>query len=349
MSTKTLKARGNELADSTTQRLILEREEKDIPHFDEKLRDSGLFPLCPASPEILQINLGKVCNQTCEHCHVDAGPDRRESMSRETMQQCLELAASLPGLHTIDLTGGAPEMHPDFEWLIAQAVKLNKEVIVRSNLTILESNKKYAEYPRLFADHGITVIASLPCYTENNTDRQRGEGVFTRSIAAIRRLNEAGYGREGSPLLLHLVYNPGGTGIPGPQHKLEEDYKRVLKEQYGISFNHLYTLTNLPISRFLDYLLNTDQYEAYMEKLVNAFNPAAVNGLMCRNTISVSWDGFLFDCDFNQMLQTAVQKPAASHIRDWDQMLWTERAISTGRHCFGCTAGAGSSCQGAIL
>lgn len=339
---------GNKLADVSTQIALLEGENQ-LPHFEEMLETFGLCPLKPTQIEILQVNVGKMCNQVCTHCHVDAGPDRKEIMTRETMQECLNAVRNSPSIQTVDLTGGAPEMNPDFLWFIEEISKLGRKTIVRSNLTILVSNKKYAEYPRFFADHGISIIASLPCYTEENTDRQRGNGVFAKSIDALHKLNAIGYGVQGSGLELNLVYNPIGASLPPPQEKLEEDYKKMLRENFGIKFNKLYIITNLPVSRFLDYLLSSGKYEAYMEKLVNSFNPAAASGVMCRNTISVSWDGNLFDCDFNQMLGLQVDATSPRHISMFSAESLDNRNIVVNRHCFGCTAGAGSSCQGSIV
>lgn len=345
---KSLKATGNQISVSENQISILESSKTYIPSFSEKLSTIGLYPLKPLSLEIIQINLGKMCNQTCVHCHVDAGPDRKEIMTKDTMLLCLEVIKN-SSAHTIDLTGGAPEMNPHFQWFVEQISKLEKKTIVRSNLTILVSNKKYKTFPEFFKTHRITVISSLPCYTKENTDYQRGKGVFDRSIEALKRLNEMGYGKEESGLELHLVYNPGGAFLPPPQEKLEREYKQELYERFGIVFNRLYTLTNLPISRFLEHLLIRGEYEKYMEVLANAFNPAAAKGVMCRNTISVGWDGFLYDCDFNQMLEMKIQKPYPQHISEFNQKIISERSIVTHQHCYGCTAGAGSSCQGTII
>lgn len=344
---KSLKARGDKLSDAGYQVELLSKPAESIPLFSDRLESLGLNPLKPTQIEILQVNLGKMCNQACDHCHVDAGPDRKEIMTRDTMQLCLEALDKAP-VDTVDLTGGAPELNPDFKWFVAEISKRRKKIIVRSNLTILVSNKKYADYPEFFKRHGVIVISSMPCYTRENVDKQRGEGVFNSSIEALRILNSQGYGVEGTGLELHLVYNPGGTSLPGTQEKLCEDYKRVLGENYGIVFNELYTLTNLPINRFLDYLLKTGNYEGYMEKLVNAFNPSAAFGVMCRNTISVGWDGTLYDCDFNQMLELKVNG-GAGHIRDFDFETLSARNIVVNQHCYGCTAGAGSSCMGAIV
>ncbi|PCH64870.1 MAG: radical SAM protein [Bacteroidetes bacterium] len=345
---KSLKAKGNDLAIASNQVAILDNTNGSIPKFKDKLKDIGLYPLRPAGIEILQINVGYMCNITCEHCHVDAGPDRKEIMTRETMQHCLN-AIDNSDIRTVDLTGGAPELNPHFLWFIEELSKRNIQTIVRSNLTILVANKRFRAYPEFFRKHKINVIASLPCYTEENTDKQRGKGVFNKSIEALKNLNELGYGKEGSGLELHLVFNPGGPSLPSPQDQLEKDYKKELKERFDIEFNNLYTITNLPVGRFLDYLLVIGKYETYLDTLVNAFNPAAAIGVMCRNTISVGWEGDLYDCDFNQMLNLKTEKKAPQHIRDFNLQKLEDREITVNQHCFGCTAGAGSSCQGELV
>jgi radical SAM/Cys-rich protein len=345
---KSLKARESELASANVQVGVIERSGETLPTFEEKLETIGLWPLKPTSLEILQINLGKMCNQTCEHCHVDAGPDRKEIMTRSVMEECLKVAAH-PSVKTVDLTGGAPEMNPDFLWFLEELSKLDLEIIVRSNLTILNANKKYFVFPELFKKYGVTVISSMPCYTADNVDKQRGDGVFDSSIKALQTLNELGYGKEGSGMNLHLVYNPGGASLPPDQMSLEADYKRELKKHFNIEFNALYTITNLPISRFLDDLLKKGKYEFYMEKLVEAFNPSAAMGVMCRNTISVGWDGKLYDCDFNQMLEMPIALKDQKHISDLDLATISDREIMVNQHCFGCTAGSGSSCQGSLV
>jgi len=343
--TKSLKSKGSKLASVQHQ---LELLNNDVaPDFNDYLKRSNEFPLKPSSLEIMQINVGKMCNQVCEHCHVDAGPDRKEIMSKTTMEACVKALDSCPSITTIDLTGGAPEMNPDFQWLVSELSKRGKEVIVRSNLTILLANKKYKDYHEFFAKHKVHVIASLPCYTEENTDKQRGQGVFSKSIEAVKTLNKLGYGQANSDLKLDFVFNPGGPSLPGSQSGLEADYKRILKEQYDIVFNSLYTITNMPISRFLDYLITIGKDEQYMELLVNSFNPDAIKSVMCKNTISVSWDGYLFDCDFNQMLDLPVASSSKS-IHDFNAATLGKRNVVVNQHCYGCTAGAGSSCQGAI-
>ncbi len=313
--------------------------------FSEALAADGLHPLRPTAISIFQINVGKLCNQTCRHCHVDAGPDRREVMTRETMAQCLA-ALRRTAIPTVDITGGAPELNPDFRWLVAQCTALGRHVIDRCNLTILDL-PAYADLPDFFAAHRVEVVCSLPHYRQLNTDAQRGDGVFEKSIAGLRKLNEAGYAQPGSGLRLVLVTNPVGAFLPGGQASLEREWKRELDRLYGIRFDALHTITNMPISRFLEWLIDSSNLEDYMERLVTAYNPAAAREVMCRNTLSVGWDGTLYDCDFNQMLDLPVKGPAPRHIADFDLAALEARAIVTGRHCFGCTAGAGSSCGGA--
>lgn len=348
MSIKTnisLAGQRHELSESEKQIELIDKT--GLKRFEEQLVDIGLMPLKPTKIDTFQINLGKMCNQVCNHCHVDAGPDRKEIMTRETMQECLQ-AIDNSECSTVDLTGGAPEMNPDFDWLVEQLTLLGKKVIVRCNLTIIVANRKYNYLPEFFRKHKVEVISSLPCYTEENTDSQRGKGVFNDSIEALKKLNAVGYGIPNSGLVLNLVYNPSGLGIPGDQSKLEADYKRVLREQFDIEFTNLFTITNLPISRFLQYLIASENYTAYMEKLVNAFNPSAAANVMCRNTISVSWDGYFYDCDFNQMLDLKLAAKG-KHISAFDFNELKERTIIVNQHCYGCTAGAGSSCVGATV
>ncbi len=349
---KSLSARGSELTDTMIQLKVLNGEARaslHLPTFQEKLAEVGHYPLRPAALEIFQINIGKLCNQVCAHCHVDAGPDKkRENMDRATLERCLEIIASVPTIHTVDITGGAPELNPHFRWFVAEVYKLGKKIIDRCNLTVILSNPKYRDLPEFFAAHRVNVVSSLPHYSKLRTDRQRGEGVFAQSIQALQMLNAVGYGKEGTGLQLDLVYNPTGAFLPGDQQALEAEFKRQLARRYGIAFNNLFCLTNLPVSRFLEYLLETGNYEAYMEELVQAFNPAAVPNVMCRNTLSVSWDGYLYDCDFNQMLDLKVDVPRSRHVDSFDLEELSGRHIVVNRHCFGCTAGAGSSCGGQI-
>ncbi|MFY0524952.1 arsenosugar biosynthesis radical SAM (seleno)protein ArsS [Archangium gephyra] len=339
-----LQARRNPLASPATQRETL----RQVPlprEFDEALRQSGLHPLRPGRLDIFQMNLGKMCNQTCRHCHVDAGPDRREVMSRETMELCLAALAKT-SIPTVDLTGGAPEMNPHFRWLVEEVRKLGRHVMDRCNLTILETKPHY-ELPGFLAEHRVEVVCSLPHYRALNTDKQRGEGVYEQSIRALKRLNALGYGDGQSGLRLVLVTNPVGAFLPAGQASLEAEWKRELLRNHGIRFDSLYALTNMPISRFLEWLRESGNLETYLQRLVTAFNPAAAQRVMCRNTLSVGWDGQLYDCDFNQMLELPVEAGAPRHIRDFDLAALEARTIVTDRHCFGCTAGAGSSCGGA--
>ncbi len=313
--------------------------------FREALTTEGLWPLRPTSIEILQINVGKLCNQTCRHCHVDAGPDRTEVMSRETAEHCVAALRRF-AIPVVDITGGAPELNPSFRWLVEQCTSLDRHVMDRCNLTILETSA-HRDLPEFFAEHRVELICSLPHYQPTCTDTQRGDGVFEKSIRALRRLNALGYGDGRSGLRLVLVTNPVGAVLPPAQPCLEVEWKRELKERYDVSFDALYTITNMPISRHLEWLLKTGNLEGYMRKLVDSFNSQAAHEVMCRSTISVGWDGRLFDCDFNQMLDVPVADGAPRHIRDFDLAALEARRIVTDRHCFGCTAGAGSSCGGA--
>ena len=346
--TLTLLRQGSPLATGLAQLQILNgTQESAGPQFDHVLKDHRIEPLRASSLQSLQINLGKLCNQTCSHCHVDAGPDRREIMTRETAEACLDVLRR-HDIPLVDLTGGAPEMNPQFRWMVEECRKLDRRVIDRCNLTILTA-PGFDDLPEFLAANQVEVVASLPCYLEENTDRQRGDGVFQRSIQALLRLNALGYGQPDGRLPLTLVFNPVGPALPPPQKSLEEAYRQQLFERYGIVFTRLITITNLPVSRFLDELVQTDRYEEYMAQLVAAFNPAAADGVMCRTTLSVDWQGRLFDCDFNQMLDLPVAAGDVVNIRDFTPDRLENRRIMTGRHCFGCTAGAGSSCQGQIV
>lgn len=341
----------DKLAEITKQLDILEHNPNsdfELAPFQEKLQQSNLYPLKPTGIEVFQVNIGKMCNQTCKHCHVDAGPDRKEIMTRETMQQCIDVLIGNPQLKTVDITGGAPELNPNFRWFIEEIKMLNRHVIVRCNLTIILANKKYVDLPEFYRQHNIEVVSSLPFYSKDRTDRQRGNGVFEASIKALQMLNDVGYGKEGSGLILNLVYNPAGAFLPASQSSLEKEYKQVLKDKFEIDFNSLFTITNMPINRYLDYLLKSGNYESYMEKLVNAYNPVAAANVMCRNTISVGWDGYLYDCDFNQMLELKV-KGNSKHISEFQFKELNDRNIIVGQHCYGCTAGSGSSCGGAVV
>ncbi len=348
---KSLKASGNALGDNFYQLKVL--SQKDVhdggyENFHHKLKSLNIQHLKPVQLEIFQINIGKLCNQTCSHCHVDAGPDRKEeNMSRETLERCLFLIKTY-GFKTVDITGGAPEMNPHFKWFVENCTALGVLVMVRCNLTIIKANKKYHTLPEFFAANKVHVISSLPHFSQSRTDAQRGDGVFEDSIAALQMLNNVGYGKENSGLVIDLVYNPSGAFLPGDQTSLENEFKRQLKRKFNIDFNNLFAITNLPISRFLDYLLETGKYLDYMHKLVDAFNPSTLQGLMCKNTLSISWDGFMYDCDFNQMLDLKFTGKS-KHINDFDFDELINRNILVNNHCYGCTAGAGSSCGGEIL
>ncbi len=324
-------------------------------NFAEKI--SPHFPLRPFSIKTLQVNVGKKCNQTCLHCHVDASPLRQEMMSEETVFACLKVLQENSDIEILDITGGAPELNVHFKTLVIEAKKLGKHIIDRCNLTILE----VPDYEYLYgflSENGVEIIASLPHFSALTTNKQRGNGVFENSIKALRKLNTLGYGIENgnksensiltgvSPLPLHLVYNPNGFFLSGSQTELEKEFKLHLSREFGIVFNNLYCLNNMPISRYLDTLIKRDKYQDYMETLVNAFNPATISGLMCRSMISVSYDGKLYDCDFNQMLEMPVT--TVPHIKEFTREKFLARDIRVSSHCFGCTAGAGSSCGGVI-
>jgi radical SAM/Cys-rich protein len=317
--------------------------------FARRLSEHSL-PLRHKRTEILQVNVGKLCNLTCIHCHVNAGPKRKEIMTRETIDRVIDWLAKTD-IATVDLTGGAPEMIPDFKYFIERLKTLTppRHIIDRCNLTIL-LEPGFEDYAAFLAHHQVEIIASMPCYSPENVNAQRGEGVFDGSIKALQLLNSLGYGID-PQLPLQLVYNPNGAFLPGPQAELEADYKRELKNHFGIAFNRLYTITNLPIARFASWLRNNNQLADYMVMLKDAFNPATVEGLMCRNTISVSWQGEVFDCDFNQMLQMQWRddKAGGLYLWDLDPEAVMNRDILTGDHCFGCTAGTGSSCGGALV
>jgi radical SAM/Cys-rich protein len=332
------------LADAATQRTTLAA----LPlarTFEEAAAAAGHEPLRATDIEILQLNVGKRCNQACRHCHVDAGPDRTEVMTPEVVDASLRLLAA-SNIPVVDITGGAPELHPLFRDIVWRARKMGRRVIDRCNLTITRL-PNYADIPDFLAEHEAEVIASLPSFAARQTDAQRGDGVFADSIAALRRFNELGYGAEGSGLLLHLVTNPVGAFLPGPQGALEADWKRELHRQHGVVFNRLYTITNMPISRFLQFLTDSGNLQGYMDRLTATFNPAAVEGLMCRTTLSVGWDGALYDCDFNQMIGLGTAAGVPQTIFDATPAALASRRIVVGPHCFGCTAGAGSSCSGA--
>ena len=345
---KSLKVLHHPLPDSINQLALLEPDsDHSKSSFKAKLVEFGLFPLKTSALEIFQINLGKMCNQTCRHCHVDAGPDRKEIMSRQTMDLCLQVLKNSE-IKTVDLTGGAPELNPDFRWFVQEIKKLGKHILVRCNLTIIVANKRFNDLPEFFKEHQVEVVSSLPSFTQDRTDRQRGDGVFEDSVKALHLLNAVGYGQEGSGLILNLVYNPAGAFLPPSQIALEKEYKKELSSRHGILFNQLFAITNMPISRYLDYLLTSGNYEMYMDKLISAFNPASVQNLMCRTMLSVGWDGYLYDCDFNQMLDLKVSTSTSQHISDFDFEGLKNRDIVIKQHCFGCTAGEGSSCGGSL-
>jgi len=339
-----LQKRAHELARAERQSEFLDKQD-GLALFQDELRKTGLWPLQTVSIDVLQINLGKMCNQVCHHCHVDAGPDRKEIMSKEVMQHCIDVVKNNASVSTVDLTGGAPEMNPNFRWFVEELSQLGKKIIVRCNLTIILANKSFHDLPQFFKKHKVEVVSSLPSFSERRTDAQRGTGVFEKSIEALKKLNAVGYGRE-EDLQLNLVYNPTGAFLPDDQTTLEKEFKRKLKTQHDIEFNQLFAITNLPVSRFLEYLINTEKYEDYMQSLIDAYNPLAAKAVMCRNMVSVSWEGFLYDCDFNQMLDLKI--PTNNHIKDFDLNKQVGRNIRVKRHCFGCTAGAGSSCGGTV-
>ncbi|MGD9563867.1 MAG: arsenosugar biosynthesis radical SAM (seleno)protein ArsS [Pyrinomonadaceae bacterium] len=310
--------------------------------FEEKLSGAQLRSY---AVDTLQINVGKLCNQACKHCHVDASPKRKEIMSRETIDAVLRALREFR-IPVLDITGGAPELNPSFRYLVDEARKVNTRILVRHNLTVMFENGQ-SDLPEFFAGNEVEVICSLPYFLQQETDAQRGSGVFDKSIEGLKRLNDAGYGIDDN-LVLNLVYNPVGAYLPPPQSSIEADFKRELKARHGISFNSLFTITNMPIARFLDWLRRSRNEDAYMNRLVNAFNPSTLSGLMCRNLISVDWTGRLYDCDFNQMLDLPVESGLPQTIFDFDIEKLAERRIVTADHCFGCTAGSGSSCGGSV-
>lgn len=353
--TLTLYIRRVPLAPPQAQRDALELldlpGDRDQPAaFATKLVASGHAPLRARAIEIFQINLGKLCNMTCRHCHVDAGPDRTDAMMEtETVDAVLE-AVQASGAHTVDITGGAPELHPEFRRIVDAVVAMGKHVIDRCNLTVLLV-PKFRDLPLWLAERRVEVVASLPHYRRLNTDAQRGDGTFRSSIEAMKRLNAAGYGRGDPHRVLTLMSNPAGAFLNGCQAEMERDWRASLLLHHGVTFDRLLTLNNMPIARFLEWLIERGHLRKYMQVLIDAFNPASVDGLMCRNTISVSWDGRIYDCDFNQMLDIEAETvdQRRLHVREFDARAYAKRRISTGRHCFGCTAGAGSSCSGATV
>ncbi len=323
----------------------------EFPNRFESLLAQRQVDFRPLAVGTLQLNVTKLCNQACVHCHVDASPRRREMMSDAVLEQCLKLLETNSRLGKLDVTGGAPELHPRFRELVRRARALGKHVMVRHNLTVTLDphplTKESLSYlPDFFAEQGVEVISSLPYYQEFFTDKQRGDGVFKKSIDSLKLLNAAGFGISGTGLELNLVYNPVGAFLPAPQESLEKDYKRELQTKFGIAFNRLFALTNMPIHRFKAQLVRAKTYEEYMEKLVLAFNPGAAEGVMCRTLLSVSHDGRIYDCDFNQMLDLQVEREGSRTVFEYREDDALRRRIRTGDHCFGCTAGSGSSCGG---
>jgi len=314
--------------------------------FDEALRDANLFPLRSTGIDVLQINVGRLCNLSCRHCHVEAGPSRREAMSHTTAARCMQVLERT-AIPVADITGGAPELNPSFRWMVERVRALGRQVTVRSNLTIMLVPSQ-SDLPNFFADHGVEIVASLPYFTAGPTDAQRGVGVFEQSIEAVRMLNAVGYGGQDGRLRLHFVYNPSGAYLPPAQHAIEADFRRELGRRYGIAFNSLYTIANMPIGRFRDFLDGSGGYDRYMLKLIEAYNPSAAANVMCRTTLSVGWDGMLYDCDFNQMLNLTTDHGAPASLEEFSFESLKVRRIVTGQHCYGCTAGAGSGCRGVV-
>jgi radical SAM/Cys-rich protein len=336
-ATKSLNRRGAPLAAPAAQLALL----GSLPL---RAEFNALAPeLAPAKLDIFQVNLGKLCNMTCKHCHVDAGPDRTDAMMDDATVDLVIAKIRASSAHTVDLTGGAPELHPRFRDVVQAAFDAGKQVMDRCNLTVLLLPRN-AGLVDWMAERNVEIVASLPHYRRPNTDAQRGDGVFERSVRALRNLNAAGYGKGDPKKRLTLVSNPAGAFLGASQAAVEREWREGLQRNFGINFDRLLVLNNMPISRFLEWLQDSGNLEAYLERLVNAFNPAAVDGLMCRNTLSVGWDGRLYDCDFNQMLELPLA--SAAHLREFDEEAWQRRKIVTARHCFGCTAGAGSSCAG---
>ena len=316
--------------------------------FVEKLRLNGAG-LWRRAVDVLQVNLGRYCNLACIHCHVEAGPTRTEMMSRENVDAVLRLLANA-SIPTLDITGGAPELHDDFDYLVESARQLGRHVMDRCNLTVIfEAGKDYL--PEFFRRHRVELVCSLPCYSIENVDKQRGKGTFDGSIRALQIFNELGYGKPESGLTMNLVYNPVGPHLPPPQKKLEQDYKRILREQFSIEFNHLFCLTNMPITRYATHLKLRREYDPYMELLETNFNPGTVDQVMCRDLISIGWDGWVYDCDFNQMLDLPIANGDGKrlHISSLTLDQLAEPAITVGNHCYACTAGAGSSCGGTLI
>jgi radical SAM/Cys-rich protein len=352
-STTSLRSRSSTLTSPTEQLRMLDRLDlrgsRFAGDFEAAVASASDAELRPAVLEIVQINVGKLCNMTCKHCHVDAGPDRWDQvMGIETVDDCLAVL-DRTSAHTVDITGGAPELNPHFRYLVDECVRRGKHVIDRCNLTVLLL-QRCRDLPGWLAERGVEIVASLPHVRRRSTDAQRGEGTFEKSIEALRRLNAVGYGGGDPRLTLTLMANPVGAFLPGDQAAMEREWKAALTNEHGVSFDRLITLNNMPISRYLEWLESSGNLEAYMAMLVAAFNPGTVSGLMCRNTVSIGWDGRVYDCDFNQMLEldARAENGSAMHVRDFDPVVFSRRRIVTARHCFGCTAGCGSSCGGAL-
>ncbi|NBJ15178.1 MAG: radical SAM/Cys-rich domain protein [Dehalobacter sp. 4CP] len=332
------------LTDHQNAQLLCLESLDTIKPFAEKVKEVNTYPLLSCSTiETMQVNTGKVCNLGCKHCHVEAGPHRTESMSKETMAACFQVMSD-NDIKVLDVTGGAPELNPNLCWLIREAAQLKYHIMLRTNLTLLDQ-PEYAHLPEFFAAHQVELISSLPYYSEKDADRQRGSGVFQKSIQVLSNLNKLGYGKENSHLKLNLVYNPGGAFLPAAQQSLEADYRRVLLSQYEVSFHKLFAMANFPVGRFLTFLQTSGNLQQYMERLANTFNASTLNNLMCRNQISVSWDGYAYDCDFNQMLGLACNP---RHISRFSPADFKKREIRINNHCYACTAGSGSSCGGAV-
>lgn len=326
---------------------------EDKSDFEKTLEENNLI-ITPLSIETLQVNITLKCNQACHHCHVDSSPKRTEQMSKQVIDKCLEILASHKQIKNLDITGGAPELNPNFDYIVLEAKNLGKHVMVRHNLTVTidgdpTTNESKSYLPEFYAGNEVEIISSLPYYQEYFTDKQRGKGVFQKSIDSMRLLNQMGYGNEDGKLILNLVYNPVGAFLPAAQHSLETDFKKELWEKYKLKFNKLFTITNMPIHRFKEWLERSGNYEEYMEKLINAFNPFAAEKIMCRSLLSISYDGKIYDCDFNQMLdlQIFADEPATVFNFNYNNLI--NRKIIFDSHCFGCTAGAGSSCGGVTV
>jgi radical SAM/Cys-rich protein len=329
------------------QQLAVLHDIGDHPHFAERILDTNRSPLRSENIETLQINTGRRCNLICRHCHVEAGPDRVEVMQRAVLEKCLEIVAN-SDISAMDITGGSPEMNPHLEWFLDEAAKLGRRLMVRSNSAILVEDA-YNKFIEIYARNGVEIVTSLPDWRETKTDSMRGRGIFAKIIKAMKDLNLRGYGMVGSGLILNIVHNPVGAYIPGTQESLENEYRKRLAGEHGISFNSLFCITNIPIGRYLDFLIQSGNYYDYISKLCGAYNPSAVEHVMCKTTISVGWDGTLYDCDFNQMLALPVNHGAPQCIFDFDLAKLRNRDIVVNNHCYGCVAGAGSSCRGTIV